>query len=92
MVTFVEQLAVLRSKVNDFEESQNERKKNLRFEIQLKEEQDELENLENVDEDDAKQINLDDIGIGHKNRNDNTLFGGSNLNNALAMQFQKEAN
>jgi hypothetical protein len=37
--------------VNEFEESQNERKKALKFEIQLKEEADELENLGNVDDD-----------------------------------------
>lgn len=37
-------------------------------------------------------MNLEEIGIGNKNRNENALFGGSNLNNALALQFQKQAN
>lgn len=50
--------------MNEFEESQNERKKALKFEIQLKEEADELDNLDKLDEDKADGINLDDIGIG----------------------------
>jgi hypothetical protein len=39
---FVDQLAILRAKVNESEESYNYRKKTLKFEIQLKDEEREL--------------------------------------------------
>lgn len=69
----LEQLAQLRSRLNDYEEQQNERKKYLKFEIQLYEEADELEKMENIPDDEAerKGIELEEIGIGRKNRNEN---------------------
>ena len=69
----LEQLAQLRSRLNDFEEQQNEKKKYLKFEIQLYEEADELEKMENIPDDEAerKGIELEEIGIGRKNRNEN---------------------
>jgi hypothetical protein len=47
--------------------------------------------LENVESDEAERINLDDIGVGHKNRVDQQLFGASNVNQNLARQFEKQA-
>lgn len=45
--------------------------------------------MENIPEEEAAQkaIELEEIGIGKRNRNDNLLFGGSNLNNKLAQKF-----
>jgi hypothetical protein len=40
--------------------------------------------LENVESDEGERINLDDIGLGHKNRVDQQLFGASNINQKLA--------
>ena len=50
--------------------------------------------MENIPDDEAarKEIELEEIGIGRKNRNENQLFGGSNLNNQLALKFQQQAN
>ena len=45
--------------------------------------------MEIIPDDEAarKEIELEEIGIGRKNRNENQLFGGSNLNNQLALKF-----
>ncbi len=51
-----------------------------------------MEKIGDLEEGEGQKVNLEEIGIGHKNRNENALFGGSNLNNALALQFQKQAN
>ena len=66
--------------MNESEESYNYKKKTLKFEIQLKEEERELGQLENVDSEEGEKINLDDIGLEKQN-----IFGGSNLNAALAL-------
>lgn len=57
------------------------------------EEADVLEKMENIpdEEAEAKGIELEEIGIGRKNRNENQLFGGSNMNNQLALKFQQLA-
>ena len=47
--------------------------------------------MENVESDEGERINLDDIGLGHKNRVDQQLFGASNINQKLAKQFEKQA-
>jgi hypothetical protein len=44
--------------------SQNERRRALKFEIRLKDEEDKLHDLENINEEEAKNIDLDEIGIG----------------------------
>lgn len=71
--------------------SQNERRRAMKFEIKLKDEEDKLHDLENIGEEEAKNIDLDEIGIGQKQR-ENTMFGGSNVNKKLAKEFEKSAN
>ncbi len=53
----------------------------------MKEEERELGQLENVDSEEGEKINLDEIGLEKQN-----VFGGSNLNAALALQFQQQTN
>ena len=64
--------------MNEFEELQNEKKKELKFEIELQDEADKLEDLEqHMNDEDKAAIELEEIGIGH---NTHKAFGGNNLN------------
>ena len=54
----------LRTQLNEFEESFNEKKKRFKFDIQLAEEREELAKIDGLDEVDVKDVNLDDIGVG----------------------------
>ena len=82
----LEMLAVHRAELNGFDMNLNERRRALKFEIQLTDEAEKLNQLENLDEENAKNIDLDDIGIGQKPK-ENTMFGGSNFNKKLALEF-----
>jgi hypothetical protein len=57
-------LTRLRTQLNEFEESFNEKKKRFKFDIQLAEEREELAKIDGLDEVDVKDVNLDDIGVG----------------------------
>jgi len=63
-LTQLVKLTRLRTQLNEFEESFNEKKKRFKFDIQLAEEREELAKIDGLDEVDVKDVNLDDIGVG----------------------------
>jgi len=62
----------------------------MKFEIELEDEHDQLQDLK-LDDEDKAAIELEQIGIGHSAHKDHTLFGGSNLNHQLAQKMARDA-